>query len=50
MTSAEKALGMDSQPFTTLPPRDQIVLSVFSRTSLLLVALGASVATARAGV
>src|SRR5213592_166910 len=33
ITSAEKALGMESQPFTTASPRFQIVFSVFSRTS-----------------
>ena len=31
MTSAENALGMESQPLTTFPPRFQIVRSVFSR-------------------
>src|SRR2546426_2375473 len=34
MTSAENPLGIDSQPFTTASPRAQIVLSVFSLTSL----------------
>ena len=32
MTSAEKALGMDSHPLTTASPLAQIFLSVFSRT------------------
>ena len=31
MISAEKALGMDSQPLTTASPRAQIAFSVFSR-------------------
>src|SRR5215510_7566853 len=34
MTSAEKALGIDSHPLTTASPRPQIFLSVFSRTVL----------------
>src|SRR5437867_5120571 len=34
MISAENELGIDSQPFTTASPRDQIALSVFSLTSL----------------
>src|SRR2546430_6115253 len=33
ITSAEKALGMESQPFTTASPRFQIVFSGSSRTS-----------------
>src|SRR5687768_15668049 len=33
ITSAEKALGMASQPLTTASPRFQIDRSVFSRTS-----------------
>src|SRR5207247_2757117 len=36
MISAENELGIDSQPFTTASPRAQIVLSVFSLTSLSL--------------
>jgi hypothetical protein len=34
MTSAEKALGMASQPFTTASPRAQIDFSVFALTVL----------------
>jgi hypothetical protein len=34
ITSAEKPEGMDSHPLTAASPRFQIVLSVFSRTSL----------------
>ena len=34
ITSAEKELGIDSQPFTTASPRAQIFFSVFSLTSI----------------
>ena len=33
ITSAEKPLGMESQPFTTASPRAQIFFSAFSLTS-----------------
>src|SRR3990172_5008318 len=36
-TSAENALGMDSQPFTVASPRAHFVFSVFSRTTPSLV-------------
>src|SRR4051812_34008564 len=36
ITSAEKALGIDSQPFTTASPFFQISLSLFARTGGLL--------------
>src|ERR1043166_555109 len=50
MTSAENALGIDSQPFTTASPFFQISLNLFARTGALLSHPGRSPAPGHRGL